>query len=111
MVRKIIEHRDVLSDADGLEPAFDTSKSLEPLGQCPRADTQPTANGNGGQGVSDVVNPEERRFERTELLAALEHREVRDAVSTADIDGPPHGVALSSERLYGADRVRKKTSC
>jgi hypothetical protein len=52
------------------------------------------------------VNPEERRFERTEPLAALEHREVCNAVGVADIDGPPRGVAFGAERLDRADRVR-----
>src|SRR5688572_7935694 len=80
MVRKIVENRHPMRDADRFEPALDAGERAEALSKLRRREAERRADRHRRKRVPHVVHAEQRRLENSERLAATAHRKARPAV-------------------------------
>src|SRR5687767_6524204 len=104
---KVVEDRDVAADANRLETPLDAFETRQPRGQFSGPNPDVAANRDRREGVTDIVDTEQRRIELAERLAAAVYVEPGPPVRMRDVQGLPRAVRRQPERFNGTDGMRR----
>ena len=105
MMRKVVQHRHVSSDANHFEPPLDALEAPQAIDKLRCAEADVTAHRNRRQRIPDVVQSEQRRFEVSEHSPSASHSEPRQAVRVRNTRRLPRRILAGPERCNRTDRA------
>src|SRR6266446_4924336 len=98
MMSVVVDDDDAVAVEHSLETAFSARELLKRFGHFLKRHPEFVSDGDGGQGVDNVLPTGNDEFDFADSLVAAQHGEFAPARSRLEVDSPVIGVLVQTER-------------